>query len=60
MILVGETQILSVSKGYYAAGGNEEKLVTVPTLKAAQQILSRELKEGDCVLFLNDLPDIYG
>ncbi len=60
VILVGETQILSVSKGYYAAGGNEEKLVTVPTLKAAQQILSRELKEGDCVLFLNDLPDIYG
>lgn len=60
VILVGETQILSVSKGYLAAGGEEEKLITVPTLKAAQQILSRELKEGDCVLFLNDLPDIYG
>ena len=47
------------SSAYLAAGGEAEKLVTVPTLEAAQDLLEGELTEGDTVLFLNDLPDIY-
>lgn len=59
VILVGETLVSAVKNGYLAAGGEAEKLVTVPTLEAAQDLLEGELAEGDTVLFLNDLPDIY-
>ena len=38
--------------GYLAAGGEAEKLVTVPTLEAAQDLLEGELAEGDTVLIL--------
>lgn len=56
VILVGETLVLPVKKGYLDAGGKDIRVV--PTLKAAQKILSEELAAGDCVLFLNDLPDL--
>lgn len=59
VILVGETLVLAVRSGYLAAGGAEETLRVVPTLQKAQALLSAELSEGDCVLFLNDLPDKY-
>ncbi len=59
VILVGETLVLPVRQGYLAAGGEEGRLRIVPTLQKAQEILSEELGEGDSVLFLNDLPDIY-
>ena len=59
VILVGETLVLSVRAGYLDAGGNAENLRIVPTLDAAQKFLAEELSEGDCVLFLNDLPDKY-
>ena len=59
VILVGETLVLEVRNGYLAAGGAEENLRIVPTLQDAQNILAKELGAGDCVLFLNDLPDIY-
>ncbi len=59
VILVGETLVLDVRAGYLAAGGDEKKLTVVPTLAAAQQLLAGELAAGDCVLFLNDLPDCY-
>ena len=59
VILVGETLVLDVRNGYLAAGGDEKKLSVVPTLEAAQQLLAGELVSGDCVLFLNDLPDCY-
>ena len=59
VILVGATLVNAVKKGYAAAGGDAEKLTVVPTLEKAQDLLSQELREGDTVLFLNDLPDIY-
>lgn len=59
VILVGETLVLSVRTGYLAAGGDADKIRVVPTLKDAQKILGEELGAGDCVLFLNDLPDLY-
>lgn len=60
VILVGETLVGAVKSGYLDAGGEAEKLTVVPTLQAAQDLLEKELREGDTVLFLNDLPDIYG
>ena len=59
VILVGETLVGAIKKGYLSAGGKEENLTTVPTLEKAKSILGEYLKEGDAVLFLNDLPDAY-
>lgn len=59
VILVGETLVLPVKTGYSEAGGDLEKLVIVPTLDRAQEVLKGYLSAGDTVLFLNDLPDIY-
>lgn len=59
VILVGETRVLAVRKGYLSAGGESENLITVPTLQAARSVLAERLHIGDAVLFLNDLPDKY-
>lgn len=59
VILVGDTLITPVKKGYLENGGNPELLQIVPSLFAAQELLKGYLKQGDVVLFLNDLPDIY-
>ena len=59
VILVGDTLVGAVKDGYLATGGNKEKILTVQTLGAAQTLLAEWIQEGDCVLFLNDLPDAY-
>ena len=59
VILVGDTLVGAVKDGYLATGGDKEKLVTVKTLGEAQALLGEWIAEGDCVLFLNDLPDAY-
>lgn len=59
VILVGETQVCAVKRGYLSGGGSESRLQIVPTLAAAQEELKKELRPGDTVLFLNDLPDVY-
>lgn len=59
VILVGATLAGEIKRGFISAGGCEDKLSLVPTLDQAKAILTRELKTGDTVLFLNDLPDVY-
>ncbi len=59
VVLVGETQVGAVKTGYLAAGGNGENLTVVKTLEQAKGLLTKWLGAGDCVLFLNDLPDVY-
>lgn len=59
VILVGETLIEPVKRGYAEAGGDPCKLAVRPTLAKAQEELQLHIKEGDTILFLNDLPDIY-
>lgn len=59
VILVGETLVKIVKEGYISAGGAEDKIEIVPTVDDAKKIIGEELKDGDCVLFLNDLPDVY-
>lgn len=59
VILIGETRVSAVSAGYLSGGGDGTKLRTLPNLQEAQLVLKNELKEGDTVLFLNDLPDNY-
>ncbi len=59
VILIGNTLVTAIRRGYLAAGGMEERVSVVPTLERAQELLEDELVAGDTVLFLNDLPDIY-
>lgn len=59
ILLVGETLCGAVKAGYLSAGGESGRLQIIPTLEKAKDILSAWLKEGDVVLFLNDLPDVY-
>ena len=60
IILVGETLVRAIERGYIAAGGDAEKITVVPTLQSAQEVLKGIISSGDCVLFLNDLPqNIY-
>lgn len=58
VVLVGETLVGAVKAGYMQAGGDEKKLVLVKTLDEAKAELATWLGAGDCVLFLNDLPDV--
>ncbi len=59
VILVGETLVTAVQNGYKEGGGDMRKICIVPTLAKAQDKLKDIIGKGDCVLFLNDLPDIY-
>lgn len=59
VILVGDTLVGAVKTGYINAGGDGERLTVVKTLAQAQEVLAEWLAAGDCVLFLNDLPDVY-
>lgn len=59
VLLVGDTQVGAVKKGYLDAGGDADKIFVYPTLEQAKDVLSETLCAGDCVLFLNDLPDAY-
>ena len=57
--LVGGAQVKAVKDGYVKAGGDEEKMSVSSTLEKAVGCISSLLKEGDAILFLNDLPDAY-
>ncbi len=59
LVLVGDTLVSAVKKGYEEAGGEKERLTSAQTLRAAQDFLSEWIQAGDTVLFLNDLPDAY-
>lgn len=59
VVLVGETLVGAVKAGYVQTGGDMEKLVVVKTLDEAKTELAGWLGAGDCVLFLNDLPDVF-
>jgi len=56
---VGNTLVACVKKGFENAGGNMTTLTIAESLDKAQTILKGYLQEGDAVLFLNDLPDVY-
>lgn len=58
VILVGDTLIQPVKRGYIENGGDEAKLIIKPTLDGAKDALKEILQSGDTVLFLNDLPDV--
>ena len=59
VIFVGETLVGTLKSGYTTAGGKLDAMTSVADLEKAKKILTDWLEEGDAVLFLNDLPDVY-
>jgi UDP-N-acetylmuramoyl-tripeptide--D-alanyl-D-alanine ligase len=59
VILVGAQQTAPIKAGLLQAGFSAERLQVVDTLAESIQWYQNNLKAGDTVLFLNDLPDTY-
>lgn len=59
VILVGEKHTRPIFSGLLAGGFSEEHIRVVPNLAAATEALSALTKQGDVVLFENDLPANY-
>lgn len=59
VVLVGTEQTRPIERGLRGAGFNNERLHVYDTREEAIAWFNRELREGDTVLFLNDLPDTY-
>jgi len=59
IVLVGIEQTRPIQQGIHDAGFDDKHLNVFDTRDEAIAWFNRELKEGDTVLFLNDLPDTY-
>jgi UDP-N-acetylmuramoyl-tripeptide--D-alanyl-D-alanine ligase len=59
IILVGRKQTEPIHAGAIAAGFPPERLQIVDTLAESLQWVQNNLRGGDTVLYLNDLPDTY-
>jgi UDP-N-acetylmuramoyl-tripeptide--D-alanyl-D-alanine ligase len=59
IILVGAAQTAQVKAGLLGAGFPTDRLTTVEELREAMAWQAANLKAGDAVMFLNDLPDTY-
>jgi UDP-N-acetylmuramoyl-tripeptide--D-alanyl-D-alanine ligase len=59
VILVGAAQTHPIKDGLLSAGFASDRVLTVETLKESVAWYQGNLKPGDTVLFLNDLPDTY-
>ncbi len=59
IVLVGVEQTLPIQQGIRETDFDIEHLYVYDTRDEAIAWFQRELKEGDTVLFLNDLPDTY-
>lgn len=58
-VLVGPRQTEPIQEGLRDAGYPEERVRVVRSLFEARDLLKTELREGDVVLYENDLPDQY-
>lgn len=59
IIVVGEYNREAICEGLAEGGADESKVKHASTFAEAQDILSQILKNGDIVLYENDLPDTF-
>lgn len=59
VILVGSKRTHPIQEGLLSAGFPAERIQVVESLAASVEWYQSNLKAGDTVLFLNDLPDTY-
>ena len=58
VILVGRGESLHIREGLLSQGYSQDKIIMVKDLNQAKDKVAEIVKEGDTVLFSNDLPDI--
>jgi len=58
-ILVGEVRTQAIKEGLVDADFDRENIFIVKSLKESEMVLKTLLRQGDVVLFENDLPDTY-
>ena len=58
-ILVGRSAIFTIKSGLVENGFNPDKIIQASTLEQAMKKLQDVIKEGDVILFENDLPDKF-
>ncbi|MGQ9910033.1 MAG: UDP-N-acetylmuramoyl-tripeptide--D-alanyl-D-alanine ligase [Candidatus Flexifilum sp.] len=59
VILIGAQQTDPIRAGLLDAGFDPDRIHVMATLSEAVAWYQRNLQPGDCVLFMNDLPDTY-
>ena len=59
IILIGKTQTQPIAEAIQSTPFDRSRLRVVETLQESVEWYQRNLKAGDTVLFLNDLPDTY-
>jgi UDP-N-acetylmuramoyl-tripeptide--D-alanyl-D-alanine ligase len=59
VLLVGDSPAESVREGLEAAGFGSSAIRSVKNSRGAEQLLAKETRPGDVILFENDLPDLY-
>ncbi|SHH47101.1 Mur ligase family protein [Thermosipho atlanticus] len=59
VFLVGKDRTKEIKKGLLDSNFPEERIFVVDTLEEVTEIFKKFLKQGDVVLFENDLPDNY-
>jgi len=59
VIFVGKNQTRHLQEGYKEANGDEEAMMVVNSLFEANEFLKSWMREGDTILYENDLPDSY-
>lgn len=60
VILVGEKRTRPIFDGLKEGGFKEENIIVVDSLDSAKEKLKMIIRPNDCILFENDLPDLYG
>ena len=59
VVIVNKVNKEAITKGLLIGGFNEENILFAEDLEQAKNLLSTIIKNGDVVLFQNDLPDNY-
>ncbi len=59
VILVGEQQTAPIREGLRESGFDENRIVVAKSLYEANHIMQNFVRDGDVVLYENDLPDTY-
>lgn len=59
MILVGPKRTVPIYRGLTEEGFPAARIEVVQNIGGATEVLGRETRAGDVILFENDLPDLY-
>lgn len=59
VVIVNDVNFKAIKEGLNIENYSEENIYQAPNLNSAQKLLGDFIAKGDCILFMNDLPDNY-